>query len=182
MTWQYFCCPGEDDNAVYGDDRASFHNVSTCCVSTVWSGPDPIIPHLTYRLLFTWRGFEKLLLWLLLSFFNLQQTRPCDGSYLTIAVGSGWSCFSFAQFMIALIVRRCRLMARIFQRTNTCCAASPPARRPRPNSPCWHDEFDKSSYRPGRQLKSMWQGSLSPLSSCSASFRSHLSPLWISYF
>lgn len=37
-------------------------------------------------------------------------------------------------------------------------------------------------YRPGRQLKHMWQGSLSPLSSCSASFRNHLSPLWISYF
>lgn len=112
----------------------------------------------------------------------LQIASSCIGFYLTITVRRRWCCFSSAQFMPALIGRPSRLMARIFERTNTCCAVSPNARRRGPNSPYWHDEFDKSSYRPGRQLKRMWQGSLSPLSSCSASFRSHLSPLWISYF
>lgn len=127
------------------------------------------------------RTLEQLLYRLSLSFY-LERTGPCVGSYLSITVSWRWSCFSSSQFMTALIACPSRLMARIWDRTNTCCDVSPTARRHRPNSPYWHDEFDKSPYRPGRQLKRMWQGSLSPLSSCSASFRSHLSPLWISYF
>lgn len=109
----------------------------------------------------------------------LQQHSPRFGFYLTVSLSWHRSCFSLARFMIALIARCLHLMARIFEWTNTCCGLFLPLLV---NSPYWHDEFDKSSYRPGRQLKRMWQGSLSPLSSCSASFRSHLSPLWISYF
>ena len=167
------------------DDEAIFllleEDKAVCVGWTYWFSHDVTCCWMLNTYLVILGEFEQLPHSLPLGSY-LQRTSSCIWFYLTITVRRRWCCFSSAQFMSALIGRPPRLMARIFERTNTCCAVSPNARRRRPNSPYWHDEFDKSSYRPGRQLKRMWQGSLSPLSSCSASFRSHLSPLWISYF